>query len=144
MVRYYSDDGVFDAPVSKVWKLIEAHADPNNKIHASLVGSKGGPQPDGSIKLEMTIRTPDGKTAMQAWRLVHNPPFSQTVEFLDGMFKGSWQTTAYIPEGNRTRCVTTAEWKVQGVTDPAAVLKAANDFFDNGFEEDSRFLKTMK
>jgi hypothetical protein len=144
MVRYYSDDGVFDAPVNKVWKLIDAHSDPNNKIHAALVGSKGGPQPDGSVKLEMTIRGPDGKTHTQQWRLLHNRPHSQTVEFVDGPFRGSWQTTAYIPEGNRTRCITVAEWKVQGVADSAATLKMANEFFDNGFEEDQRFLKTLK
>jgi hypothetical protein len=144
MVRYYSDDGVFDANLQKVWQLIQAHGDPNNKIHGSLVSAKGAPRPDGSWGAEWVTRGPDGKNVNHKLIITAKPPFAQSVEFTDGPFKGSWMTTTYLPEGNRTRCVTVAEWKVQGVTDPAATLKVASDFFDNGFEEDSRFLKTMK
>ena len=143
MVRYYSDDGVFDAPINKLWKLIEAHGDPNNKIHAGLVGSTPHPQPDGSVKLDMITKGPDGKNQNHVWHVRAKPPFTQTVEFLDGPFKGSWLTSTYIPEGNKTRCVTVAEWHVQGISDPKETLKVANEFFENGFEEDSRFLKTL-
>jgi hypothetical protein len=144
MVRYYSDDGVFDAPVSKVWKLIEAHGDPNNRIHASVLGAKPSPQPDGTVKLELSVRGPDGKTQNHTWHVIHRPPYSQSVAFLDGPMKGSWMTTTYLPEGQKTRCITVAEWRVQGITDEKAALKAANDFFDNGFEEDSKFLRTIR
>ncbi|MCA1812548.1 MAG: SRPBCC family protein [Halobacteriales archaeon] len=144
MVRYYSDDGVFDAPVQKVWKLIEAHQDPANKIHAGLVSVTPHPQPDGTAKLDVVTKGPDGKTMNHKWHVVVKPPFTQTVEFIDGPMKGSWMTTTYLPEGNRTRCITVAEWRIQGVTDEKALHKAANEFFDNGFDEDQRFLKTLK
>lgn len=145
MVRYYSDDGVFDAPVQKVWQLIQAHAEHGTKIHEGLVSAKGTPQPDGSIVADWVLRNPDGKTTSKAkLRMVPRPPYAQTVEFTEGAFKGTWLTTVYIPEGNRTRAVTVAEWKVQGVTDEKTLLKMADDFFNHGFDEDSRYLKTMK
>jgi len=50
MVRYYSDDGVFEAPLNKVWTLVQAHAEHATKIHPGLVASKGTPNPDGTVK----------------------------------------------------------------------------------------------
>lgn len=144
MVRYYSDDGVFDAPVQKVWQLIQAHGEHAQVIHPSIISRKANPQPDGSITLDVTVKDPDGKPMSQRWHMMAKPPYAQSVDFLDGPMKGSWLTTTYIPEGDKTRAVTAAEWRVQGITDEATLRKMANDFFDNGFEEDQRYLKTMK
>jgi hypothetical protein len=146
MARYYSDDGILDAPVAKVWKLIEAHNDPKNHIHASILSMKGAPQPDGSFLADLVTQAPDGRGTMShKWRFTLHPPHAQTVEMVDGPLKGSWMTTTYVPEpGNKTRLVTVAEWKVQGVSDEPTLRKMANDFFDNGFEEDTKFLRAMK
>lgn len=144
MARYYSDDGILDGPVDKVWRLINAHNDPKNKIHGGIVSMTGKPQPDGSVVADLVTKGPDGKNVNQKWRFVMKPPHTQTVEMIDGPMKGSWMTTTYVPEGNKTRLVTVAEWKVQGVTDESTLRKMADDFFDNGFEEDTRFFKTLK
>ena len=144
MVRYYSDDGVLDAPLNKVWKLIEAHGEHATEIHTNLVSAKASPKPDGTMQAEWVTKGPDGKNATHKLHMAIKAPFSQTVDFTDGPLKGSWMTTTYIAEGNKTRCITAAEWRVQGITDPAALLKAATEFFDGGFEADSRYLKTMK
>jgi hypothetical protein len=144
MARYYSDDGVFDAPVDKVWKLIQAHNDPKNKIHAGILSMSGKPQPDGSVLADLTTPGPDGKPMAHKWRFIMKPPHTQTVEMVEGPMKGSWMTTTYLPEGSKTRAVTVAEWRVQGVNDEATLRKMANDFFDGGFEEDSKFLRTIK
>ncbi len=143
MVRYYSDDGVFSAPVDRVWKLIQAHNPDASRIHPGILSMKGTPQPDGSVIADMSTRGPDGKPVAQKWRFVMKPPFSQSVEMIEGPMKGSWITTTYLPEGSKTRCVTFAEWRVQGMTDDSALWKMANDFFDGGFEEDVRYLRTM-
>lgn len=144
MARYYSDDGVFDAPVDKVWKLVNAHNDPKNKIHSSIISMTGKPEPSGSVLADMVTKGPDGKTVASKWRFTMKPPYTQTVEMIDGPMAGTWMTTTYLPEGNKTRAVTVAEWKVQGVSDDATLRKYANEFFDSGFEEDSKFLRTMR
>jgi len=143
MVRYYSDDGVVDAPVEKVWRLIQAHNDPKNHIHAGIVSMSGKPQPDGSVLADVVTKGENGNVSHK-WRFTIRPPHAQVVDMLEGPMKGSWITTAYIPEGaNKTRYVTVAEWNVQGVTDEKTLLKLCNDFMENGFEEDMRFLKTL-
>ena len=144
MVRYYSDDGVLDAPVQKVWALIQAHNDPKNKIHDGILSMSGKPQPDGSVLADVQTKGPDGKPVAHKWRFTFKQPYAQLVDMLDGPMKGSWIATTYVPEGNRTRLVTNAEWKVQGVTDDKTLLKLCNDFMEGGFEEDSRFLKSMR
>ena len=145
MVRYYSDDGVHDVPREKLWKLIEAHSDTNiSKIHPDFVSMRTIEEHGGSVTKEIQIRGPDGKVSPMRMRFTVKPPHNQTLEILSGPYAGSWSSNTYIPEGNRTRIVTSAEWKVQGVTDEATALKHANDFHDGGFEADAAYLKTMR
>jgi hypothetical protein len=142
MARYFSDDGIIDAPIEKVWKLIEAHNDPKNHIHAGIVSMKAHPQGDGSVLADVVTKGEKGNVDHK-WKFTMKPPHAQIVEMIDGPMKGSWITTTYVPLGNKTRFVTVADWKIQGVTDEKMLLKLCNDFMEGGFEEDSRFLKTM-
>lgn len=144
MARYYSDDGVFDAPVEKIWKLIQAHNTDMAHIHPDMTPVGVQMQPDGSAVAKIRTRGPDGRPMDHEWRFLVKPPFTQTVEMLKGPMAGSWMTTTYLPEGSKTRAITVAEWKVQGVSDEATLRKLANEFFDHGFDEDSKYLKTMK
>ncbi|MEA3198922.1 MAG: hypothetical protein QOE90_350 [Thermoplasmata archaeon] len=144
MVRYYSDDGTFDGPVDKVWKLIQAHNDPKNKIHGSIVSMASKPQPDGSVLADVVTLGNDGRSHVNhKWRFTVKPPHTQSVEMVEGPMKGTWFTSVYLPEGNKTRVVTVAEWKVEGVHDEATLKKLANEFFDSGFDEDNKFLRNM-
>ncbi|HVL87166.1 MAG TPA: hypothetical protein VM681_04035 [Candidatus Thermoplasmatota archaeon] len=143
MVRYYSDDGVFDGPVQKVWRLIEAHGERLAEIHPNVVSHKGIPQADGSTRLDVVTRMPDGTKVGHTWRILFRPPYSQIIEILDGPLKGSWMTITYVPEGNRTRAVTVSEYRVQGVTDESTLQKMAQEYFDGAYDEDARFLKML-
>src|ERR1051326_1254673 len=128
MVRYYSDDGVFDAPIEKLWRLIDAHNTEMTHIHKGIVSVNGKPQSDGSVLAEVVTLAPDGKTRMtHQWRFIQKRPHTQTVEMIGGPMKGSWLTSTYLPEGNKTRVVTVAEWKVQGVSDDHQLMKACEE-----------------
>jgi hypothetical protein len=144
MVRYYSDDGVFDAPVEKVWKLIESHNTHMNDIHKGVISVKAHPEPSGSVLADVVTLGPDGKSHVNhKWRFTMKPPLTQTVEMIEGPMKGTWLTTTYLPHGNKTRLVTVAEWKVQGVSDDSTLHKMCDEFMENGFAEDMKFLATM-
>src|SRR5205809_105667 len=108
MVRYYSDDGFFEAPIDKVWKLIEAHNAHMSEIHPGVKPVKATPQPDGSMLADIETKGPDGKTQQHKWRFAVKPPHAQIVEMVEGPMKGSWLTSTYIPAGNKTHVVTVA------------------------------------
>jgi hypothetical protein len=143
MARYYSDDGVFDADVAKLWRLIREHDTKLGEIHPGVRPVSAAVQPDGSVIAVITTPGENGRVVEHTWRFLQRPPYAQTVEMLAGPMKGSWFTSTYIPEGPRTRVVTVAEWRMQGVSDEARLLKAAEEFMENGFAEDSRYLRTM-
>jgi hypothetical protein len=144
MVRYYSDDGVFEGSIEKVWKLIQAHSDTNvNHIHASFTSAKTREESPGVHLSEVQVRGPDGKTFPAKLRYRFAPPYTQTVEFVEGLFPGSWQTSTYVPDGpNRTRVITVGEFHLPGL-DEASARKVVDGFFDMGFAEDSAYLRKM-
>ncbi|MHB8606081.1 MAG: hypothetical protein ACYDCK_12590 [Thermoplasmatota archaeon] len=143
MVRYYDDASVFEGSVEKVWKLIQAHSDTNvGHIHAAFVDQHSREERPGVFLTNVKVRTPQGLVPSKLRGTVH-PPHTQTIEFLEGVFAGSWFTTTYIPEGaNRTRAVVVGDFRIPGLDD-AAVRKAADDFFELGFSEDNAYLKKM-
>jgi hypothetical protein len=143
MVRYLSDDGVFDGPVDKVWKLIQAHSDTNvTHIHSSFVRQATREERPGVFVAEIQMRGPDGKLAPLKLRMTPRPPHTNTIEFVEGLFAGSWSVHAYVPEGARTRVVTVGEFRIPGLDD-ASVLKAVDDFMEMGFAEDNAYLRKM-
>lgn len=143
MVRYFNDEGVFEGPIEKVWRLVSAHTPDNvHHIHAGFAKMHAAPDAKGGILASIQLRGPDGKVVPAKMRFVMSPPFTQTVEFLEGPFAGSWSTNTYVPEGNRTRVVCVGEFRIPGLDD-ASVLKLAGDFMDHGFEEDQAYLRKM-
>ena len=143
MVRYYSDDGIFEGSLDKVWKLIQAHSDTNiHHIHAAFVSAKTVEDPPGVYHVRIQMRGPDGKLGPFGIRIRPRPPFTQTIEFTDGPFRG-WFTSTYLSEGaDRTRVVTVGEITIPGLDD-ASTYKAVDDFMELGFSDDSAYLRKM-
>lgn len=144
MVHYFSDDGIFEGSVEKVWKLILAHSDSNvPHIHASFVSPKTVEEKPGVYHTRAQFRGPDGRASPLAMRTTPRPPHSQKIEFTDGPFKGSWFVSTYVPVApDRTRVVTTGEFSIAGLDD-ASVLKVVDDFMERGFAEDTAYLRKM-
>ena len=144
MVRYFSDDGIFEGSVERVWKLIQAHSDTNvHHIHAAFVSARTTEERPGVYHTRAQMRMPDGKVGPFAMRMTPRPPYAQLVEFTEGPFQGSWFVSTYVPEGaSRTRVITTGEFAIPGL-DEASVLKAVDDFMEHGFAEDTAYLRKM-
>lgn len=143
MVRYYDDSGVHDASIEKVWRLIQAHTDTNvGHIHPGFEKQHTREEAPGVYLIHVDVRGPDGKVGPWKMRAHMSPPHSQTIEFIEGPFRG-WFTVVYVPEGaNKTRLVTAADLTVPGLDD-ASALKAIDDFMNFGFEQDTAYLKKM-
>lgn len=143
MARYYSDDGVFDAPLDKVWRLIDAHGDATVRdVHPSTVSQRTVEHAGATTVRDVANRMPDGRVVESRIRFTHHRPFAQTLEFVSGPFAGSWQTSTYVPEGQRTRVVTVGEFRLSGAPDDVALV-AATAFVDHAHEDDKAYLKRL-
>lgn len=143
MVRYYDDSSVFEGNAEKVWKLIQSHTDANvSHIHSGFVDQHSKEEKAGVFGIQVKVRMPQALVPTKI-RGTMRPPYSQTVEFLEGVFAGSWFTTTYMPDGpNKTRLIVAGDFKIPGLDD-ASVLKAVDAFMEQGFTEDSAYLKKM-
>jgi len=137
------DDGVFDAPIDKIWKYLNDDR-PGIHNHRSIAGTKTMEQKDNMVVQEMEMRNPDGKTTrMETWRLVFNPPTGFEMESLSGVSKGTRYTQKYTPLGSKTRIEVDGDFRMQGM-DETTTRKAALGFLAEVFDEDNATLRTYE
>jgi hypothetical protein len=94
-MKDYHDDGVINAPISKVWRLIESHLDDAviHSIHPEVLKqttvSRGSPE-------SIFDRTIDvrGKGMPSRWKVTLRPPNLYRWEIIGG--HGPWQTGTYV------------------------------------------------
>ena|SRR3990172_3976932 len=135
------DDGIFDAPIDRVWKYIN---DERTHQHGSFQVTKVLEQKGNAMVAEAKLGNPDGTFNTEKVRMVLNPPKTFDFEYLSGPMKGTKHTHTYTPMGDKTKVVVEGEWVVpRGMTE-AAVRKSALDYFAMVFEEDNSRLKTYK
>ena len=142
MLRVVDDGSHFEAPLDKVWKLIELHATELAKIHPEAHNPKmeEGGENQGIITWDSEIQ---GNPVKMKIRVTSLPPFAQTIEFLDGPMTGSKLVNYYTPKGNRTGVTVVGDF--QSPMLPESQLEGAvHEFLDNGFDQDSAYLKQMR
>ncbi len=140
MVRI-RDDGVFDAPIEKLWKYL---GDAPNHQHRALQLGQPVNQKGNAITFKAKTLNPDGKT----WRtetlvMTMNPPAGFTLETLDGPMKGTKHTHTYTPQGEKTKVVVEGDFFAQGA-DEATVRKSVLAYFAETFKEDNAALQKYK
>ncbi len=134
------DDGVFDAPIEKIWKYLGDET-PGVHNHRSIVDSRTIENKESEMVFEWVMRNPDGKTTRkETWRMVLDPPRGFEMESLAGVSKGTKYTNHYTPMGPKTRVEIDGEFHMQGM-DEAATRKAALGFLSEVFDEDQASLK---
>jgi hypothetical protein len=137
------DDGVFEAPLDKIWKFLQ-DSTPGIHNHKSIRAMKTINQQGSSITQEIEFLNPDGKTTRkETWRFVYNPPHGFEMESLAGMSKGTKYSHRYTAMGNRTRVEVEGDFHLQGMDD-AATRQAALGFLSEVFEEDRASLGRYK
>jgi hypothetical protein len=137
---HVTDDGVFDAPVEKIWKYIN---DQNGHAHSGISFTKVLEQSDNGMTAELKVKNPDGSSHMETWKMTMNPPKSHTTEVLAGPTKGSKFTHTYTPMGSKTKVQVEGDMQVQGMDD-AATKKAVLGMWEMVFNEDSANLRNYK
>ncbi len=142
MVRI-KDDGVFDAPIDKIWKYIGDDA-PGTHNHRSILGTKVVEDRGSEVVQEMEMQNPDGKTSRkETWRFVMNPPAGFEMESLAGISKGTRYSHKYTPLGTKTRVEVDGDFHMQGM-DETSTKKAVLGFLAEFFDEDNAALKKYK
>jgi len=134
------DEGVFDEPVDKIWRFLQAD---EGHEHKSVKTSKVIERTEKSMTMEAEMRDPGGMTHMETIKFTFDPPKGFTMEFIGGPMKGTKHTHTYTPMGNKTKVVVEGEFYGQGMDDNAlrrAVLARLAEVFD----EDSASLKSFK
>lgn len=139
-VVFIVDDGVFDAPVDRVWKYLES---PEEHQHETILSQRVLEQQGNAVKIRAEVRRPDGGKEEQVWHMAMDPPFGFRLEVLEGSTKGSKNVHTYIPMGDRTKVIVTGDFRVQGL-DEEATRKATLDYFAMVFAEDNAALKRKK
>ena len=138
---YLKDEGVFDAPVDKIWRFLQD--DDADHEHRSVKSSKVLERSDKQMVVEMESTAPDGKTFKQTAKFTFNPPKGFDMEFLSGPMTGTKHTHTYTPMGSKTKVEVAGDFKIQGLDEQAtrkAVLAQLNELFD----EDNASLKQYK
>ena len=142
MVRL-RDDGVFDAPLDKIWKYINDDT-PGLHKHRAIPATKLLKAEGNVVVQEMQFVNPDGKgTHWETWRLTMNPPRGYQVEAIAGPTKGTKFSQTYTAMGDKTRVEVEGDWQVPGV-DEATIRKMTLGFLEEAFNEDNAALKKYK
>jgi len=140
MVRI-RDDGVFDAPIDRVWKYVN---DESAHTHGSFQVTKVLEQKGNAMVAEAKLANADGTFNTEKIRMVMNPPKGFDFEYLSGPMKGSKHTHTYTPMGSKTRVDVDGDFVVPPGATEAAVRKSALDYFAMVFDEDNTRLRKYK
>ena len=142
MVRIVDEGSHFDAPMEKVWKLVEAHREHISAIHPDVKNPRmeAGGENQGVTTWEQEM---NGRKMTMKLRVTLLPPFGQTLEFLDGPMAGSKMINYYTPKGNRTAVTVIGDF-VSPMLPESQVEGMAWEFLQGGFDQDSAYLKKMR
>jgi hypothetical protein len=148
MVFVEDREGIFDAPIDKVWRLAKAHATEGSKIHP---GAK-------NVVTEMTSES----TFVNGWDQEVNGqtvrikvkgsifyPLGVAFETMEGPFAGSTYFVYYIPrEDDKTNVVAVGDFRSASIDptvgDEERLRSMVLSTFEKVFEEDKAYLKKMQ
>jgi ligand-binding SRPBCC domain-containing protein len=134
------DEGVFDAPLEKIWRFLQD----DTHEHRSIEISKVLEQSEKHMIVEMEATSSDGKSKVkETAKFTFSPPTGFDMEFLSGPMIGTKHTHKYTPMGDKTKVEVVGEFKIQGLDD-TATKKAALAFLEEIFNEDNAALKKYK
>lgn len=109
MVFIEDREGVFNASIDKVWKLVRAHVSDSGKIHPRFknIATDMESQNVFICSWEEDI---NGQTKKMKEKGTIFYPLGVVYEFMDGPFTGSKYFVYYIPqEDNKTRVILAGE-----------------------------------
>lgn len=143
MVAYRSE-GVFEAPLEKIWRLLQEEHSPERvvKTHPVFQSARNLEEKGNTILREEVVKGPAGPYTERV-RFTFNPPKGFDMEWVSGPLAGSRATHTYTPQGNRTKVEVTGEFRIQGM-DEKSTYRMIDDFMNRVFEEDGAALRRLR
>ena len=137
---HYESDGVFDAPVDKIWKYMAGENHEHSFIKSTKILSQSGNQ----MSIEQEILNPDGTTYRSRLDQTINPPTGWEGTFSGGPIDGATMKHTYIPMGNRTKVELKADHRPMPGVSESEQLKMIDEFYTRAFDEDNANLQKMR
>jgi len=141
LVHIEDSGSFFDAPIDKIWKLVEAHGTDLTKIHPDMKNVKAEMVSENSNVVGYDNEM-QGQTIRSKIKITSYYPLGLAFEMLEGPLAGSKFFNYYIPSGNRTGITAVGEFKSSSMNDDM-IRQAVKSMFDTGFDQDAAYLKTM-
>jgi ligand-binding SRPBCC domain-containing protein len=140
----YKSDGIFDAPLDRIWKLLQEQHSPEQivKTHPVFQKVRNVEEKGNNLVREEVVKGPTGPYTERV-RFTYNPPKGFDMEWLTGPLAGSRATHSYTSQGNKTRVDVSGDFKIQGL-DEKGTYKMINDFMNRVFDEDGVALRKLK
>jgi hypothetical protein len=142
MVRIIDEGSHFDAPIGKVWELVELHGQKLSEIHPDVQHPKIEQVGENQGMISYTMEM-NGQKIPIRMRTTALPPLAQVLEHLDGPLGGSKIISYYTPKGDKTAVTVVADFESPMLT-PPQLDAAAHDFLDRGFDQDQAYLRKMR
>jgi hypothetical protein len=136
MVFIKDEEGTFQAPVSKVWELLQSPQDHQHPSQINPQFAMDGEHPVVSFGVKM----PDGKVVNNKIRVTPMAPVGYALEYLEAPFAGSRSFTFYSPKGDQTGVTVVGDYTSQWMTGDA-LKQAVALSLENAFREDQENLK---
>ena len=148
MVFIEDRDGVFDAPIDKVWKLTKAHATEGSKIHP---GAKNvhTEMINEQVFINSWEEEINGQPIKIKMKGIIFYPLGLAFEAIEGPFAGSTYFIYYIPQdNNKTNVVVAGDFRSQAVDpvvgdDDERLRSMVLSKFEKVFYEDCDYLKNI-
>ena len=138
---HVSDDGVFDAPLEKVWKYLN---DDTGHEHSAMKFTKVLEQSDKGMTVELEVKHPDGSSHMETWKMTMNPPKGHSTEVLSRTNERLQKHTHIHPHGKQNQSHTLKENSTRKAWMTTATKKAVLAMYEMVFNEDNTNLKNYK
>ena len=138
---HYESDGVFDAPLEKVWKYLSG----TEHTHSGFKSYKVASQSGNEVTIDAEVFNPDGKTTSKAiFKHIMNPPIGWQTTVKGSAMDGAVFNHTYTPMGNKTKVELKGDYKAIPGMSESAQIKMLDDFYTTGFNEDNANLQKMR
>ncbi len=147
MVFIEDREGVFDAPIDKLWKLAKAHSTEGSKIHPSAKNVT-----TELINEQVFINSWEEEINGQSFRIKIKGtifyPLGVAFEAIEGPIEGSTYFIYYIPlENNKTNVVVAGDFRSQSIDpvigDEERLRSIVLSKFKKVFYKDCDYLKNI-
>jgi len=148
MVFIEDREGIFDAPIDKVWELAKAHSTEGAKIHPSAKNVKTEMINEQVFINSWEEEGINGQSIRIKMKATIFYPLGVAFEAIEGPFVGSTYFIYYIPlENNKTKVVVAGDFRSQSVdpvvNDEERLRSIVLSKFEKVFYEDCEFLKNI-